>query len=89
MTTKELPDMSTWTSEQIAEFWLSHSTVDYWDKMEEANDLEIEKRLKPTVALRLDADDVDKIKALAHRQGIGHTTLMRIWIKEKLESVAL
>jgi len=85
MPKKKLPNMSHWTDRQIAEFWAIHSTADYWDDLEEASDLEIEKQSKETVAVRLDKQDIQALKTMADKQGIGHTTLIRIWIKEKLE----
>ncbi len=29
-------------------------------------------------------EDVEKLKAIAREKGIGHTTLIRMWVKEKL-----
>jgi len=88
MAKKKLPDMTNWSNKQIAEFFLTHSTADYWDDMEDANDVEWVKPCKPTVALRLDEADIKQIKDLAEKQGIGYTTLIRMWVKEKLQTAA-
>lgn len=88
MSNKKLPDMASWTDRQIAEFWQAHDSADYWDEMEEATDLEFEQRPKGTIAMRLDNDDLTKLKRIAVKQGVGYSTLIRVWVKEKLESVA-
>lgn len=66
----------------------SRRALGLWDEMEEATDIEFEQRPKGTIAMRLDTDDLTKLKQLAVKQGVGYSTLIRMWVKEKLESVA-
>lgn len=87
MPKKKLPDMGNWTNRQIAEFWATHDSADYWDDMEDTDEIEFVRPNKPAIALRLDESDIERIKSLADKQGIGYTTLIRMWLKEKLATV--
>lgn len=84
MSKKKLPDMTGWTNRQVAEFWMTHSSADYWEDMEDAEDVEFEQYPKGVIAMRLDDEDLKQLKHLATEQGIGYSTLIRMWIKEKL-----
>jgi len=88
MSKKALPNMANWTDRQIAEFWQTHDSADYWDDLEEVTEVVFEQRPKGTIAMRLDTDDLTKLKQLAIKQGVGYSTLVRMWVKEKLASVA-
>ncbi len=82
---KELPDMTGWREEQIAQFWETHDSTDYVDQME---DVEVELKVPQdyrVISLRLEAKDVERAKRLARRKGVPYTVLLRMWIKEKLE----
>jgi len=84
---KELPDMTDWSEEQIAEFWETHDSTEYLDQME---DVEVELKIPPdyrVISLRLEVKDIEKVKRLARRKGVPYTVL-RMWIKEKLEERA-
>lgn len=86
---KKLPDMTDWSDEEIAQFWETHSSADYWEELEPVA-VEIVRPEKAVVALRLDKPLVEQVKAIAAAKGIGYTTLLRVWIKEKLlEATAL
>jgi len=86
---KKLPDMTDWSDEQIAQFWETHSSADYWEELEPV-EVEIVRPEKEVVALRLDKPLLEKVKAIAAAKGLGYTTLLRVWIKEKLiEATAL
>lgn len=85
---KKLPDMNHWTLEQIAQFWNTHSSADYWDDMEDAN-FEIGRRPLKSVTLKLSDQDIEKLRRIAEEEGIGHTTLVRMWVKEKLHQASI
>jgi predicted DNA binding CopG/RHH family protein len=40
---------------------------------------------KQPISLRVEADAIDELKSIASREGIGHQTLIRIWVMERLE----
>lgn len=83
---KQLPDMSTWTDQAIHEFWKTHDSADYWDQMQEV-EVKAQRKGQRAVSVKLDEPDIALLRAIAKRLGLGHTTLIRIWIKEKLREI--
>lgn len=45
---------------------------------------ESSKQRGRAVSLWLADEDIAQLKRIAHEKGIGHTTLMRMWIRERL-----
>ncbi len=80
---KQLPDMSDWTDKAIHEFWKTHDSADYWDQMQEVA-VQAQRKGQRAVSVKL---DIALLKAIAKRLGLGHTTLIRLWIKEKLREL--
>ena len=80
---KKLPDFDRMTEDKIAEFWDNHSFVDYWDQMEEAA-VVAKRSATEVIGLRLEKKDLEQIKRFSLRIGLGYSTLLRVWIKEKL-----
>jgi len=85
---EQLPDFSRMTHEEIAEFWDTHSFTDYWDEMEEI-DVTVRRRPIAVVSLRLEQEDLARIKKIARGMGVGYSALLRIWVKEKLRELQL
>jgi hypothetical protein len=83
---KKLPDFSKMTLEEIAKFWDTHDSADYWDQMEEV-DIDFKRRLDRTVTIKIASSDLERLKRIARERDIGHTTLIRSWIKEKLREL--
>ncbi|MFH0800802.1 MAG: CopG family antitoxin [bacterium] len=73
--------------EEAAAFWETHSLADFDEDLELASEVAFELPQKQTLSVRLDARDVQLLKKLARYKGIGHSTLARIWVKEKLDEV--
>ena len=71
---RELPSFKSDRAER--KFWDRHSIEEFGDQLE---DLEVQIRPARTeqIALRLYKDDLDILKKLAKRRGVGHTTLAR------------
>lgn len=46
-----------------------------------------QKRGSRAVFLWLAEEDIARLKTIAHDKGIGHTTLIRMWVKEKLNQL--
>ena len=82
-TKKKLPDMTNWTAREIHEFWKTHSSADYWGETEEV-EAEVRRRPRRSVSIKLSDEDIQALKRIAEERGIGYTTLLRMWIKEKL-----
>lgn len=71
--------------EEEAKFWETHSFADYWDEFERVREPAFVKPQKRVISLRLDAQTVDLLAAVAHEKQIPYTTLVRMWITERLK----
>ncbi len=67
-------------------FWDRHSIEEFGDQLE---DLEVQIRPARTeqIALRLYKDDLETLKKLAKRRGVGHTTLARSVVERWLATL--
>jgi predicted DNA binding CopG/RHH family protein len=70
--------------EEEAKFWDTHSTADYEDEFKPVR-VRFGKRLSSGVTIRLDPDTLERLRAIAQEQGIGPTTLIRMWVLERLK----
>lgn len=78
-----IPDFK--TDKEAAEFWDAHDLTDFEDKLELADDVEfVRKPETQTVSIRMDRRLIEQLKALARYKGIGLSSLMRMWIIERL-----
>lgn len=73
--------------EEEAAFWDTHDFTDYLD---EATSVRVIQRsgLGDRLSLRLAPTDREALTRLAHERGVGPSTLVRIWIKERLRQEA-
>ena len=69
--------------EEEAKFWDTHSTADFENESTPVR-VRFAKKLSEGITIRLDSDALEKIRAVAHEQGIGPTTLIRMWVLEHL-----
>ena len=66
--------------EEAAEYWDTHSVTD--DNTESVTDpIIVKKPLTSVFSIRLDQDDVAKLRALARANGIGPTTMARTLLR--------
>lgn len=70
--------------EEEAAFWDTHSTADYEEEFQPVR-VHFAKRLSTGVTIRLDPHTLKRLRTLAHQQGIGPTTLIRMWVLERLQ----
>lgn len=73
--------------QEEAEFWDTHDFTDYQEGFKPAR-VRFAKRLSEGVTIRLDPDTLRRLRAQAHEKGIGPTTLVRMWILERLRESA-
>jgi predicted DNA binding CopG/RHH family protein len=64
-------------------FWSRHSIEEFRDEIQEL-DLRIQPPRTEQIALRLVRRDLDTLKKLAKRRGLGHTTLARSIVEQWL-----
>lgn len=75
------------TLEEEADFWDTHSVV------EEINEGTLvgfhQARKTGSITLRIDPKSLQKLRGEAFKKGVGPTTLIRMWVMEKLQSSGL
>lgn len=84
--TSKLPDFSKMTNKEIAVFWESHDVSEFWADMAETDERFIDARPKKSISIRIDEDSLDDLKVVAKKKGLGYQTLMRMWVKERLDT---
>ena len=58
-----------------------------WEDSDDIVELKVRKPLKIVVPVRLSTDDWERLRDEAGQLGIGPTTLVRMWVLEKLRSL--
>ena len=71
---RKLPSFKSERAER--EFWSRHSIEEFEDELADL-DVQIRPARTEQIALRLSKDDLESLKKLARRRGVGHTTLAR------------
>jgi predicted DNA binding CopG/RHH family protein len=79
-----IPEFANYQEE--AEFWDTHDTTDFEDEFKPVR-VRFAKNLSEGITIRLDQATLQKVRQVARDKGIGPTTLMRIWIMERLEEL--
>jgi len=75
------------TKEEEAAWWDSHDFTDYLDELEPVK-IRFAKHLSAPLTVRLDPADRAELTRRAQEQGIGPSTLIRMWVKERLKREA-
>lgn len=71
--------------EEEADFWDSHSPLDYPDYWEETKAARAQAAPRGHIlGVRLDAELIDELATLARSKGVGPSTLARVWLTERL-----
>lgn len=69
--------------EEEAAFWDTHDVTDYLDELRPVR-VTPAPGLSAGMTVRLDPDDREALGRIAAARGIGPSTLVRMWIKERL-----
>ena len=69
--------------EEEAAFWDSHDFTEYQDGFKPVR-LRVAKNLSEGITIRLDSATLSSLRRLAKEKGIGPTTLIRMWVMERL-----
>src|SRR4030065_178937 len=83
---KKLPKFK--TEEEEMKFWETHSIADYWDELEEGQDIFKRSKLTP-VTLKFDPLVLKKIKMLARKRGISYNSYIPYLIAKSVEKEML
>ena len=71
--------------EEEAAFWDTHSITAFADELQPVR---VGRNLSAPLAVRLDPADRAELARRAKAQGIGSSTLVRMWVKERLRREA-
>lgn len=83
--TKKISRIPTFKNiQEEAEFWDTHDTTDFEDEFKPVK-VRFAKNLSQGLTIRLDPDILHRVRAQAHQRGIGPTTLIRMWVMERLQ----
>lgn len=64
-------------------FWDTHDTMDFKDEFKPVK-VSFAKNLSQGLTIRLDLNTLAKLRLQAKEKGIGPTTLIRMWVLERL-----
>ncbi len=71
-----------------AEFWDTHSLADYWAEFKDVDIVvELHKPAKETLVLRVQKSLKKQLEQAAKKKRISVSSLSRIWLTEKLQSL--
>lgn len=74
--------------EEEANFWDTHSVTDFEDETEEVDIVfELDKPKKDSLVLRMNGGMKKKLERTAKKKKVSVSTLSRIWLAEKLQTV--
>src|ERR671918_3055290 len=76
-----IPDFR--SREEEAAFWDTHDFTEFLDETRPVK-LRVGKNLSEGLTVRLDRQDREELERRAGELGIGPSTLVRMWIKERL-----
>ena len=69
--------------EEERKFWDTHSITDFLDELKPVKVAFIRPK-KKLISLRLEAPQIESLKAIASHKGLGYLSLIRYWITERL-----
>lgn len=72
--------------EEEAAFWDTHDVTDYLDELRPVR-VRAAPHLTRGMTVRLDPEDREALGRIAAEKGVGPSTLVRIWIKERLREL--
>jgi hypothetical protein len=72
------------SEQEAAEFWDTHSPLDFHQEFE-SEPVEVENPIQMRgLTVKLSVETIEALRTLARQQGIGPSTLARMWILKQL-----
>lgn len=78
---KRIPEFK--SIEEEAQFWDTHSTTDYENEFKPIR-VNFGKQLSTGVSIHFNPKIFERVRILAHKKRIGPTTLIHMWVLERL-----
>lgn len=72
--------------QEEAKFFDTHDMADFQDEFKTVRTT-FSQNLSEGITIRLDEKTLNKLRDKAHKKGMGPTTLARMWLLEKLQSI--
>ena len=70
---------------ELARFWDTHDLTDFEDQLEEVTEPVFQRQVE-TVAVPLQAQEIQAVRRIAESQGVDYVALIQGWVLEKLHS---
>lgn len=83
-TNTKIPEFTSYKEE--AEFWDTHDFSDFKDETTPV-EVKVSPNLSELVPVRLAAESLVQLETEAKRMGIGTSTLIRMWVLERLQQM--
>ena len=82
----KLPDFNKMNYKEEAKFWDTHDWGEFWDELEDVDIVvELDKPRDETIVLRVQKEVKEGLDKFAKRLGLNLSTLVRMWLMEKLQ----
>lgn len=83
----KLPNFDKMTYQEEAHFWDTHSVTDFEDETEEIEIVfELNQPRDEMIMVRMQKHIKDRIEKIARSKGVNLSTLVRMWLLEKVQS---
>ena len=69
---------------EAAAFWDTHSPEDFTEEFEDVQVRFAKPLVKRGLTVKLSDETIEQLRKIAEAQGIGPTTLVRMWVLERL-----
>lgn len=87
-TNKKIPNFKNYNEE--ADFWDKNSLADYWNQFKDVDlVVSLQKPKTESLILRVQKDIKQKLAKVAKQKGVTVSTLSRIWLTEKLNTIKI
>ena len=70
--------------QEAGDFWDTHSPLDYPEDFREVQVTFDRPLIKRGITIKLSQETIDELRELAEAKGLGSSTLVRMWILERL-----
>jgi hypothetical protein len=81
----QIPEFS--SREEEAKFWDTHSLADYVEQLAPV-EAEFAQSLSEGITVRFDPKTLSELRVQARTKGVGPTTLIRMWVMERLQTTS-
>ena len=74
--------------QEEARFWDTHDTTDFESEFKPIK-VRFAKNLSEGITVRFDSGTLENLRKVANKKSVGPTTLVRMWVTERLQQASL